>query len=87
MCRVSLRSGTGLFVTDNLLYPGYCMIHLVSLKSSLSAVCMKEGDMVQMKLPEELSSGATRLILATPDADPVNPDRFAFTSRDASSYH
>eukprot|EP00890_Picochlorum_soloecismus_P006188 jgi/Picsp_1/6570/NSC_03913-R1_hypothetical protein CHLNCDRAFT_144567 [Chlorella variabilis] len=64
--RVSLRSGTGLFVTDNLLYPGYCMIHLVSLKSSLSAVCMKEGDMVQMKLPEELSSGATRLILATP---------------------
>ena len=64
--RVSLRSGTGLFVTDNLLYPGYCMIHLVSLKSSLSAVCMKEGNMVQMKLPEELSSGATRLILAVP---------------------
>lgn len=53
-------------MTDNLLYPGYCMIHLVSLKSSLSAVCMKEGNMVQMKLPEELSSGATRLIVAAP---------------------
>jgi len=42
------------------------MIHLVSLKSSLSAVCMKEGNIVQMKLPEELRSGATRLILAAP---------------------
>ena len=50
--RVSLRSGTGLFVTDNLLQEGYSMISLVSLKNSLSAHCMKLGSMLELKIPD-----------------------------------
>ena len=50
--RVSLRSGTGLFVTDNLLQEGYSMINLVSLKNSLSAHCMKLGSMLELKIPD-----------------------------------
>jgi len=50
--RVSLRSGTGLFVTDNLLQEGYSMINLVSLKNSLSAHCMKLGSLLELKIPD-----------------------------------
>lgn len=50
--RVSLRSGTGLFVTDNLLKDGYCMVNLVSLKHSLSAQSMRLGSMLQIKVPD-----------------------------------
>lgn len=50
--RVSLRSGTGLFVTDNLLKDGYCMVNLVSLKHSLSAQSMRSGSMLQIKVPD-----------------------------------
>lgn len=44
--RASLRSGSGLFVTDNLLHQGRCMTNLVSFENSLSAECMELGDIV-----------------------------------------
>jgi hypothetical protein len=44
--RASLRSGSGLFVTDNLLHQGRCMKNLVSFQNSLSAECMERGDLV-----------------------------------------
>jgi hypothetical protein len=40
---VSLRCGTGLFVTDDLLQQGHTLISVVSLRNSLAGVAMKQG--------------------------------------------
>lgn len=49
--RASLRSGSGLFVTDNLLHQGRSMTNLVSFRNSLSAECMELGGMVMLSVP------------------------------------
>lgn len=50
--RVSMRYGSGLFVTDNLLHQGRCMTSLVSFRNSLSAECMDLGGLVLLSVPE-----------------------------------
>jgi hypothetical protein len=49
-CRASLRCGTGLFVTDNLLQPGPFTLSVVSLNNSLAGMAMKQGEPVSIDL-------------------------------------
>ena len=68
--RASIRCGTGLFVTDDLLKPGASMVSLVSLAHSLAGLAMKHGRAltVQTSAPGVIRgrNRPTRLVAAVP---------------------
>lgn len=70
--RASIRCGTGLFVTDDLLRPGYSMVSLVSLKYSLAGLAMKQGTALTVRLPPGSNSFGnvvpTRIVACVPAA-------------------
>lgn len=72
--RATVRCGSGLFVTDDLLRPGYSMVSLVSLKYSLAGLAMKQGRPLTVRLPSGSSSfGAaapTRIVACAPISIP-----------------
>ncbi|KAL4443266.1 hypothetical protein ABPG75_011003 [Micractinium tetrahymenae] len=66
--RASVRCGTGLFVSDDLLRPGPILLSVASLRRSMAGLAMAQRQPVVVAVPGGGASGTARQVLCLPVA-------------------